>query len=246
MLGLARKGIRLDRGRDVEVLHAITVGEVMQKEVLTIQTGSSLEAAADLLVRTRHHGLPVVDDQGDLFGIFTTQDLDRAQSEGSTNQLVAKACTPDPLVTYPDATIGEALRSMSPKDLGRLPVVSRDNPRRLVGILRRADVIRAYDIALTRRTAARHAAKQVRLDAFSPESVDVVQVIVEKGSACDGTTMSEIPWPQDSLIATLQRGRESIIPHGDTMLQAGDVLIFVAEGEARHQVNKLCRKEEAR
>lgn len=245
MLGLARKGIRLDRGRDVEVLHAITVGEVMQKEVLTIQTGSSLEAAADLLVRTRHHGLPVVDDQGDLFGIFTTQDLDRAQSEGSTNQLVAKACTPDPLVTYPDATIGEALRSMSPKDLGRLPVVSRDNPRRLVGILRRADVIRAYDIALTRRTAARHAAKQVRLDAFSPESVDVVQVIVEKGSACDGTTMSEIPWPQDSLIATLQRGRESIIPHGDTMLQAGDVLIFVAEGEARHQVNKLCRKEEA-
>ena len=57
---------------------------------------------------------------------------------------------------------------MSQKDLGRLPVVSRDNPRRLVGILRRADVIRAYDIALTRRTAARHAAKQVRLDAFSP------------------------------------------------------------------------------
>jgi Trk K+ transport system NAD-binding subunit len=71
------------------------------------------------------------------------------------------------------------------------------------------------------------------------------QVILEIGSECDDHTMSVISWPQDSLIATLQRGRESIIPHGDTMLQAGDVLIFVAEGEARHQVNKLCRKEEA-
>ena len=56
--------------------------------------------------------------------------------------------------------------------------------------------------------------------------------------------MSEISWPQDSLIATLQRGRESIIPHGETVLEPGDVLIFVVEGEAREQVLQLCRARE--
>jgi CIC family chloride channel protein len=240
MFGLKRKGIHLDRGRDVEVLQAITVGEVMHKEILIIPANASLEAAAELLARTRHHGLPVVDEHGGLFGIFTTQDLDRALSEGGS-QSVAQACTRDLSVTYPDETIGEALRRMSHKDLGRLPVVRRENPRQLVGILRRADVIRAYDIALARRASARHTAKQVRLDALSPESVEVLQAIVEKGSACDGRMMSEILWPQDSLIATLQRGRETIIPHGDTVLEAGDVLVFVAENEAREQVLQLCK-----
>jgi chloride channel protein, CIC family len=246
MLGLARKGIRLDRGRDVEVLQAITVGEVMHKEVMTIPGSTTLDIAADLLARTRHHGLPVVDERGDLFGIFTTQDLDKAQTEGGSIQTVAQACTRELTVTYPNETIGEALRRMSHKDLGRLPVVRRENPRQLVGILRRADVIRAYDIALARRASARHSAKQVRLDALSPESVEVLQAIVEKGSVCDGRMMNEILWPQDSLIATLQRGRESIIPHGDTVLEAGDVLVFVAEGEAREQVLQLCRALETR
>ncbi len=244
MFGLKRKGIHLDRGRDVEVLQAITVGEVMHKEVLSIPADTSLDNAADILARTRHHGLPVLDEHGELFGIFTIQDLDRAQIENEPIHTVAQACTTKPWVTFPDETIGEALQRMSHEDLGRLPVVSRDNPRRLVGILRRSDVIRAYDIALARRTAARHAAKKVRLDAYTPETVGVNQVVVESGSACDGVTMSQIAWPQDLLIATLQRGRETIIPHGETALHAGDVLIFVAEGEARQQVIQLCQKQE--
>jgi CIC family chloride channel protein len=187
----------------------------------------------------------VVDEHGDLFGIFTIQDLERANSDSGSIQTVAQACTPNPRVTYPDETIGIALRHMSHEDVGRLPVVGRDNPRRLVGILRRSDVIRAYDIALARRTATRHSAKRVRLDAISSESVDVEQVVVEKGSDCDGATMSAIVWPQDSLIATLQRGRVVIIPHGDTVLKAGDVLVFVAEGNAREQVLGLCRPRES-
>ncbi len=60
--GIARKGVRLDRGRDVEVLQAITVAEVMHTDIITLYELQPLIEAADTLLRTRHHGLPVMDE----------------------------------------------------------------------------------------------------------------------------------------------------------------------------------------
>ena len=47
--------------------------------------------------------------------------------------------------------IGAALRRMAPRDLSRLPVVSRDDPLRLVGLVRRNDVVRAYGLGVAKR-----------------------------------------------------------------------------------------------
>ena len=238
-IGLARKGIRLQRGRDVEVLEGITVGEVMQMEVMPLREADSLAAASDVFMRTRHHGLPVVNDAGDLVGILTVQDLEQAQTEGQGRaNTVGEICTRDLLVAYPDETIGTALRRMGARDIGRLPVVPRDNPRRLMGVLRRTDMVRAYDIALTRRAAIRHRAHQVRLGAFSGVSVE--EVTIQAGALCAGKRVSEVSWPRDCVIATLRRGRQVLIPHGNTVLKAGDVLAVVVEGEAREAVQRLC------
>ena len=78
-IGLARHGIRLDRGRDVDVLESITVGEVMQKDATAIRESDSLKKAADLLEKKRHHGLPVVNARGRLVGVLSVQDIDRAK-----------------------------------------------------------------------------------------------------------------------------------------------------------------------
>jgi len=81
MKGLARKGIRLERGRDVEVLEGLRVEEVMQTESATLRESDTLITASDLLLRTRHHGLPVVNGAGELVGVITVQDIDRAQAD---------------------------------------------------------------------------------------------------------------------------------------------------------------------
>jgi CIC family chloride channel protein len=240
-LGLARKGIRLERGRDVEVMQAITVGEVMQTNTLTLHESDSLQVASDVFVRTRHHGLPVVNDAGELVGVLTVQDVDRAHNAGNLNHTVGEACTRDLLVAYPDETIGSVLRRMSSRDVGRLPVVDRENERHLLGLLRRSDVIRAYDVALTRRAALRHRAQQVRLGALSGEVVSVTELVIEENAPCVGKRVSEISWPHECVIATLRRGRQFLIPHGDTVLKPGDVLVAVAEGEAREGLRDICR-----
>ena len=241
--GLARKGIRIQHGRDIEVLESLTVGEVMQTDVTPLHELDSLSSAADIFLRTRHHGLPVVNHGGELIGILTVQDIERVQTNGGiVNQTVGDACTRELLVTYPDETIGTALRRMGARDIGRLPVVARDQPRQLIGVLRRTDLVRAYDIALTRRAAVRHHAQQVRLGAFSGVSVE--EVAIEAQALCADKRVSEVQWPRDSVIATLRRGQRVIIPHGDTLLKPGDVLIIAAEGEAREAVQRLCSADQ--
>jgi CIC family chloride channel protein len=238
-LGLARKGIRLQRGRDVEVLEAISVGEIMQTEVTTLRESDPLKVASDTLMRSRHHGLPVVDAAGKLVGMLTVQDLDRAQtSNGKADVTIGEACTRELLVTYPDETIGTALRRMAVRDIGRLPVVSRDDPSEMVGLLRRTDLVRAYDVALTRRAAMRHRAQQVRLGTF--DGVSVEEITISPDAPCADKRVSEVRWPRDCVLATLRRGRQVFLPHGDTILRPGDVLVAVAEGEARQQVRQLC------
>ncbi len=242
-LGLARKGLRLERGRDVEVLEGLTVGEVMNPSVRTLDAADSLDAAAEVFRETHHHGLPVV-DPGGLVGVLTVQDLERAQLSSAGITTVGEACTRDLLVTYPDETIGVALRRMSGRDVGRLPVVDRDDPRRLLGVLRRVDLVRAYDVALTRRATLRHRAHQARLE-VSTGALSVEEILIQPGAACECCRVGEITWPRDAVIASVRRGGQLLIPHGDTVLQAGDVLVVVAEGEARAALLRLCRPEGA-
>jgi Trk K+ transport system NAD-binding subunit len=102
-------------------------------------------------------------------------------------------------------------------------------------------VIRAYDIALMRRTAQRHHEQTVRLDALTPTHMDVSDLVVEEKALCVGKRMSEIPFPHESVIASVRRGRNIFIPRGETELRAGDILVVVAEGEALEGVLNLCR-----
>ncbi|HVN15211.1 MAG TPA: chloride channel protein [Anaerolineales bacterium] len=240
-LGLARSGIRLDRGRDVEMMQAITVGEAMHPDTSVLLESMNLEEGAETLMHQHHHGLPVVDDKGWLTGIVTVQDIEHAE-EGQ--HIVADVMTRKVETAYPDETLNMALRRMSHRDIGRLPVVARDNPHKLLGVLRRADVIHAYDIALTRRTAQRHREQTVRLDALTPSRVDVSNVTIEENALCAGKKMSEIPFPRDSVIASVRRGQKIFIPRGDTELRAGDILVVVAEGDALNGVSRLCRAPE--
>ena len=211
-LGLARKGIRLQHGRDVEVLETVTVGEVMQPAPFTLLETDTLSKASEFFLATRHHGVPVVDQRDELVGILTLQDLDKIPADNWPSTTIGEACTRDLQVTYREESIGTALRRMGRQDVGRLPVVSRDNPRHLLGLLRRADLVRAYDAALTRRAATRHAAHQVRLDAITESQVSVEEVLIQPGSACDGKFVKEIPWPQDCIITSLQAWAGGVYP----------------------------------
>ncbi len=164
-LKLTRRGVHLSQGQDIDVMQGITVREAMTTEVDTVSLDMSLDELATVFARTHHHGFPVVDEAGELAGVVSIQDLERARAAGATTgKTVADIATrSDLLVAYPYEPMWKALRQLGRRDVGRLPVVEEEGSRRLVGTVRRVDIIRAYDQAIAARAHHQHQAEVLRL-----------------------------------------------------------------------------------
>lgn len=230
-LKLSRRGIRLERGRDIDVMQGVLVGEVMTRDVDTVPTTMTLPELAEEFQRTAHHGFPVLDEEGNLYGVVTLQDLRNVLTRPSADALtVADIATRSILTAYPDEPMWAALKRLSTRDVGRLPVVDRHNPRRLLGLVRRSDIIRAYNIAILRKAEMQHRTERLRLARL--DRAQFVDIELAPNARAVGKTVAELCLPRDCVLVSIRRGRQVIIPHGDTRLQAGDrITAFVASGE---------------
>jgi CIC family chloride channel protein len=228
-LKLTRRGIHLRRGRDIDVMENLTVAEAMRPAPEPVPNKLPLRMVPALLDKVRMHGLPVVDSNGKLCGVITIQDVEKAADRDELNLdlPVIQFCSKDLVFAYPDETVHHALERMSHRDIGRLPVVDHNSPTKLVGWISRADIIRAYERALTRRVAMQQQLNQIRLGTMA--GVQIVEETVSPGSPAEAHSLHEIPWPEDSLIASIQRGSQVLIPHGHTLLQSGDSLTIICK-----------------
>ncbi len=139
---LMRKGIYVDLPQPV--LNEVTVGDAMQKNVVTIQPDAKISSARDCLFNYNYAGLPVADG-GRLVGIITFDDIRKIPLEKQETMAVRDAMTRDPIAVYPYQSAKQAMDTMYNNGIGRLPVVSPANPEKVEGIITRTDVIRAYE-----------------------------------------------------------------------------------------------------
>lgn len=240
MKGLARAGIRIHRGRAIDVLENLTVSDVMA-EPQALKHSQNLEQAWETLLHLRLHGLPVVDEEEKLIGMLTIQDIDRIPPEQWSTTRVSDVCTRQPILAYPDETLSVALQRMSTYDIGRLPVVSRQDPRQLIGILRRVDLVRAYNIALRRRALAHSILQEKDLEKME-SGMKLQHYTIFPGLALIGRSLAEIPWPAHCLVVMLQRDGKILIPRGQIRLEAGDRLTVLCDSESEAEVQKLFQR----
>jgi CIC family chloride channel protein len=187
----------------------------------------TLTELVEVFSRSRHRGLPVLDRQGKLWGMVTVSDLDRAiDAEAPRSRPVTEIGTPRDqlLVAYPDETMGEALTRMSRRGLGNLPVVARDDPNRLLGLIRQPDIIRAYHLGISRRAELQHRAKRIQLRNL--DGAEFIDVHLGESDAVVGKTVQEIASvaPSECIFISIRRDGQVLIPHGDTVFQPGDQL----------------------
>ena len=181
--------------------------------------------------RTHHHGFAVVNDEGGLVGVVTIQDFDRAVEAGiDEGMTVADIATIESLiVAYDDEPMWSALRKLGVRDIGRVPVVKRGNEKQLVGIIRRKDIIQAYNLAIIKRSQHQYRADIERLGKLI--DFEFIHVTIPQNATVVGHQISEIELPEECLIVSIHRGRKLYIAHGYTTLQAQDQLtVFVQEG----------------
>jgi len=243
-LKLTRRGIHLQEGKDIDVMQTISVGEAMSTDMDVVSCSLSLDELAREFERSHHHGFPVVDEEGSLAGIVTIQDLDRALESGAGDDLtVLDIATCQNLVTaYDDDPMWTALRSLGVRDVGRLPVVKRGAERELVGVVRRKDIIQAYNTAIIQR--ARHQSRSDRQRLGKIIDSEFIELEIPQNAAVIGKRVSEIQLPDDCLIVSIQRGRKLYIAHGYSVLEAGDQLTVISTETSVNSVRKALLSEE--
>ncbi len=229
-LQLSRKGIRLQHGRDVDVLDAVLVQEVMGSIPDTLPETGTLEEVHHFFESTHHHGALVLNDDNELVGVVTLQDLHRVDQLKPVRQEIAvrEIMTRTLLVVYPDESIGVALQRMAARDVGRLPVVERRNPKRLIGIIRRSDIVRAYRHGIIHRDDLQDRANQIRISRREG-GTEFVELTVRPGAVVASQKVRDIELPSECLLTTRRHGDHMHLLHGDDILEPGDVILALCE-----------------
>jgi CIC family chloride channel protein len=230
-LKLTRRGVRLQFGRNVDVLEGVRVDEVMTSDLVTVLPDAPLDELTELFLKTNRHAFPVVDERGRLSGIVSLSDLRNVKGD-SKQELVSDLMTRSVITTFPDETLDVVLRRLGPRDLSRLPVVSRGDPLMLLGDIRRNDVVSAYNLALTRQ--ARDIKERPRH--WRPaENEEFAEIEVTSDSPCLDLTVAEMSrrLPSESLLISIRRADGKVVfPHGVTRFNAGDrVTAYVRSGK---------------
>ena len=143
---LARRGVNVRTEYSVDYLSRVRAGDVGVRDVVTMGADTTVAQARDWLESgeraTMHQGFPILDGDGLLVGVLTRRDIVAPDVDSSRrlSDLIRRA----PVVVFEHNTLRDAADQMVLEHVGRVPVVRRDDPRRVIGILSRSDLLAAH------------------------------------------------------------------------------------------------------
>jgi CBS domain-containing protein len=159
---LARRGLTVPHEYQAAVFSLVRVGEIMNKNIQPLPEDTTV---AELAEASKGHnppvdlseGLPVVSKEGHLVGLVTRGDLLRAFETDPEGKIsILEAGSEAPIVAYADEPLQDALNRMLQHDVGRLPVVNREEPKRLAGYLTRTNLLSAWTRQLEEEGVREH------------------------------------------------------------------------------------------
>ena len=158
----AKRGMPVPGESETEVLKAVRVNELMRTDVKPIPQEMTVAELAERMssgnpAYNLTQGLPIVASDGKLVGVVTQGDLLRAlEQDPKGGMTVLEAGSQPPVVAFPDELAHDAMYRMLERDIGRLPVVSRENPQRMVGYFNRSSVLGAWTRQMQEESIREH------------------------------------------------------------------------------------------
>jgi len=144
-LKLLRRGVDLEQEELGDVLRMTTVREAMTRNFPTVPASLPMNQLIRLFERSGHHGFPVLDDEGQLLGIVTETEITRQidTAAGEQKKTAGDIAARNPLIAYPDQTLDRLIEQIEESE-ARMPVVSREDGKQLLGVIGRHELISAY------------------------------------------------------------------------------------------------------
>jgi len=152
----------------VDIMDHLTVRSAVagERRVETIPESMPFEQMLQLVLASNQQDFPVVDTEGHLSGMISMTELRRAMADKEVHSLLlAKDIATEGVATVTmDDTLNTVLRLMATLDVRELPVVSNDDPRRVVSLVSRKDITRAYHKEMERVKGSSSPARLRRME----------------------------------------------------------------------------------
>jgi CIC family chloride channel protein len=246
-LKLSKRGIHFEQGRDMDIMQTVQVEEVMNKSPITMQREQSVADLFAAFQETHLGGFPVLSGKNELYGMVTMQDMERTiqdmertldRKDVNLRDLrVWDVATPDPVTVFPDEPIWAAIRKMAPRDLARLPVVSRHNPKRFLGMISRSDIVRAYNVGLMRKQKEQFAQERSTLRKVT--GLEFLEIKVESNCEGTGRKLADMQLPRNTNIVSILRYGTVLVPDGSTKILPGDIITVLCLSGQIDAVRKM-------
>ncbi len=151
---ISRKGIKIHMGREVAIMSSIKVRDIMRRDFITAREDTTLDKIVTEMIRKEKFYIPVVDSGGLMKGIISFQDVRPVLLEEDVKGIVraGQLATEEVIVLYPDENLNAAAERFSLKDIDEIPVVTRENTKKVIAMVSRRDVIAAYNKEVLKRT----------------------------------------------------------------------------------------------
>jgi len=241
-LKLTRRGVDV-LGAEPDLLDTIPVAEAMTREFEAVSPELQVAELMDRFTRGDASSLPVLDREHELVGIVSRSDAEDALLSGRGAVDVGAIMTPLAVTCSADENLTLALQRLTAGDFAALPVLDPNEDNRLVGMLRRRDIITAYQRA--RRERPEFAARVDRLRQ-SVAGARIFEAVLGPDSPLANKEVQSVSWPPDILLVAIRRGNRTLIPRGDTILKSGDTVAALAEREQMDALRDLFRDRQRR
>jgi len=124
------------------LLQDVTVGDMMSSPVTAVPPTLPVSQVITMMYSSKHLGFPVV-ERDTLIGMVTLADINHMTSIDREAMQVRDVMTRDPITLPPTAPLIDALKIMSARNFGRIPVVQDG---RILGIVTRTDIIKVTEL----------------------------------------------------------------------------------------------------
>ena len=147
---LSRKGILLHSGKEESILAKIMVESVMVTTFETIQESMTFAEFMKIFPKSKTQYYPVIDKNNHMTGVVSLQDIrEIILEEGLEHLVVMKELAETQLIKLlPHDNLNEAIQKFGIKDIEAIPVVDPADQQSVLGILKRKDVMDAYNRAI--------------------------------------------------------------------------------------------------
>ena len=144
---LAKRGIDIRGGKDINVLKSHEVREIMDEQFASIHPSTPLAEIFRKIEQSTESYFVIIDDDEHLKGVISFQDIRSILSQHSLDYLVIAQdlIKPDTTLIHFDADLESALNLFNLKDLRMIPVVNEYESNKVIGVIRREALIAYYN-----------------------------------------------------------------------------------------------------